>query len=90
MAIRGEPRMLAIPTTTPSRLSLVNLYQVEYIYDVLMELQGVTRYYDFTIARSLKAPDGFNKTVLLVNGQFPGVTPPTVTSILRFKRADNC
>lgn len=78
--------MLAIPITTPSRLSQVKLFQVEYIYNVLMESQGVTRYYDFTIARSFKAPDGFNKTVLLVNGQFPGVMLPTVMSFFAVKR----
>ena len=33
---------------------------------------GVIRTYDFTIARGNIAPDGVNKSVLLVNGQFPG------------------
>lgn len=78
--------MLAIPITTPSRLSQVKLFQVEFIYKVLMKSQGVTRYYDFTIARGFKAPDGFNKTMLLVNGQFPGVMPSTVMSFLAVKR----
>ena len=35
---------------------------------------GVVRDYSFTVARGLIAPDGFNKTALLVNGQFPGPT----------------
>ncbi|KAF4632077.1 hypothetical protein G7Y89_g6052 [Cudoniella acicularis] len=32
---------------------------------------GVIRAYDFTISRAQKAPDGYLKDVLLVNGQFP-------------------
>ncbi|MCJ1307056.1 hypothetical protein MMC25_000702 [Agyrium rufum] len=35
---------------------------------------GVIRAYDFTIARGFKAPDGVNRSVILVNGQFPA--PP--------------
>ncbi|KAH0538587.1 hypothetical protein FGG08_004837 [Glutinoglossum americanum] len=33
---------------------------------------GVTRYYDFTIARGQIAPDGVERQALLINGQFPG------------------
>ncbi|KAH8672006.1 Cupredoxin [Tricladium varicosporioides] len=33
---------------------------------------GVIRRYDFTISRGKKAPDGYQKDVLLINGQFPG------------------
>ncbi|KAI2472274.1 putative multicopper oxidase [Annulohypoxylon bovei var. microspora] len=33
---------------------------------------GVTRRYDFNISRSVIAPDGYEKRVLLVNDQFPG------------------
>ncbi|KAL1836974.1 hypothetical protein VTJ49DRAFT_4424 [Mycothermus thermophilus] len=33
---------------------------------------GVTRHYDFTISRGYIAPDGYQRDVLLVNGQFPG------------------
>lgn len=33
---------------------------------------GYTWNYDFTIERGVIAPDGFNKSVLLVNGQYPG------------------
>ncbi|KAJ5725494.1 uncharacterized protein N7483_006851 [Penicillium malachiteum] len=33
---------------------------------------GVTRYYDFTISRAYNAPDGYNKSAILINGQFPG------------------
>ncbi|KAI0861288.1 multicopper oxidase-domain-containing protein [Xylaria cubensis] len=33
---------------------------------------GVTRYYNFTVSRGSQSPDGVSKTMLLVNGQFPG------------------
>ncbi|TAQ91423.1 hypothetical protein B7494_g134 [Chlorociboria aeruginascens] len=33
---------------------------------------GVTRSYDFTIERGILAPDGVNKSMVLINGQFPG------------------
>ena len=33
---------------------------------------GVTRNYDFTIARATISPDGVNRSVILVNNQFPG------------------
>ncbi|KAH8433918.1 uncharacterized protein LDX57_011554 [Aspergillus melleus] len=33
---------------------------------------GVTRYYNFTISRGDTAPDGYAKSGLLINGQFPG------------------
>lgn len=33
---------------------------------------GKTRYYDLTVSRSIKAPDGYQKNVILVNDQFPG------------------
>ncbi|KAL9601650.1 MAG: hypothetical protein Q9219_002370 [cf. Caloplaca sp. 3 TL-2023] len=35
---------------------------------------GVTRSYDLTLARGYIAPDGVNKSVILINGQFPGPT----------------
>ncbi|KAI9641882.1 hypothetical protein NHQ30_009749 [Ciborinia camelliae] len=33
---------------------------------------GKTRYYDLTVSRSIKAPDGYQKNVILINDQFPG------------------
>ncbi|KAL8923535.1 MAG: hypothetical protein Q9172_003071 [Xanthocarpia lactea] len=33
---------------------------------------GVTRYYNFTLARTQIAPDGYLKNMILVNDQFPG------------------
>ncbi|KAI9704711.1 MAG: hypothetical protein M1836_006491 [Candelina mexicana] len=35
---------------------------------------GVIRRYDFTIKRGLKAPDGYQKQVILINDQYPGPT----------------
>lgn len=35
---------------------------------------GVIRSYHFTITRGFKAPDGVNKSMLLINDQFPGPT----------------
>ncbi|KAI1436999.1 multicopper oxidase-domain-containing protein [Xylaria sp. CBS 124048] len=32
----------------------------------------ITRHYDFEISRGTIAPDGYEKSVILVNGQFPG------------------
>lgn len=33
---------------------------------------GVTRHYDFNIASGKLSPDGYEKDMLLINGQFPG------------------
>ena len=33
------------------------------------------RSYDFTFARGIAAPDGYEKSTLLINGQYPGVSP---------------
>ncbi|KAL9004642.1 MAG: hypothetical protein Q9188_002533 [Gyalolechia gomerana] len=35
---------------------------------------GVIRSYDFTIARGVVAPDGYEKESMLINGQYPGPT----------------
>ena len=35
---------------------------------------GITRYYNFVISRGTIAPDGVERSVILVNGQFPGPT----------------
>ena len=32
----------------------------------------MTRYYNFSVSRDYKTPDGYNKSVILVNDQFPG------------------
>ena len=36
--------------------------------------RGQVREHNFTIARGFISPDGFNKSAILVNGQFPGPT----------------
>ena len=33
---------------------------------------GITRKYEFTIARGIISPDGFNKSAILVNNRYPG------------------
>ncbi|KAL8792760.1 MAG: hypothetical protein Q9195_004647 [Heterodermia aff. obscurata] len=33
---------------------------------------GVTRHYEFVVSRAQLAPDGYQKNMILVNGQFPG------------------
>lgn len=33
---------------------------------------GVTRYYDFNIARAKLSPDGYQRDMIVVNGQYPG------------------
>lgn len=35
---------------------------------------GVIRSYNFTLARGTLAPDGYQKSMILINGQFPGPT----------------
>lgn len=39
---------------------------------------GVTRSYEFNIARGIISPDGVNKSIIMVNGQFPGVSRCTI------------
>ena len=41
---------------------------------------GVTRYYDFNVARGIIAPDGVNRSSILVNNQYPGVSGSTALS----------
>jgi hypothetical protein len=36
------------------------------------QVYSVIRTYDFTVKRGKKAPDGYLKDVLIINGQFPG------------------
>ena len=56
---------------------------------------GVTRSYDFTIARGTLSPDGYQKDMLLVNGQYPGVcivliqqAQPLIAQSLAFDRSE--
>ncbi|KWU44544.1 hypothetical protein RHOSPDRAFT_17827 [Rhodotorula sp. JG-1b] len=41
---------------------------------VLAQEPATTRYYDFVLEQRNGAPDGFNKTMLVVNGMYPGPT----------------
>ncbi|KAI2624506.1 multicopper oxidase [Xylaria nigripes] len=41
-------------------------------YSTDVPVTGVTRYYDFDVRRKLLAPDGFEKSGIFVNEQFPG------------------
>jgi FtsP/CotA-like multicopper oxidase with cupredoxin domain len=45
---------------------------VEYSEPKTPPTTNITRRYDFTIARGLAAPDGYERHMLLINGQFPG------------------
>jgi hypothetical protein len=36
------------------------------------DIAGVTRYYDFTVARATHSPDGVTVPVIVVNGEYPG------------------
>lgn len=57
-----------------SHLQLVKLCWSGINSTILKVSVGVTRAYDFTIKRGFIAPDGVNKSVILVNGQFPAVS----------------
>lgn len=48
---------------------------------------GVFRNYDFTLKRGFIAPDGVNKSVILINGQFPGVSREMVSILQRLLTA---
>ena len=41
---------------------------------------GKTRKYDFTLKRATMAPDGFQREVIVVNGQYPGPTIEGMTA----------
>lgn len=52
--------------------------------NMLKDSVGVIRTYEFTIKRGFIAPDGVNKSVILVNGQFPAVSFPRACSSIFF------
>jgi hypothetical protein len=43
---------------------------------------GRTRKYDFTLQKKLLSPDGFEKDMIVVNGQYPGPTIEGLTERL--------
>lgn len=47
---------------------------------------GVYRTYDFTLSRGKISPDGYQKDVILVNGQFPGPAIEANCKLLEFPR----
>ncbi|TVY84019.1 oxidoreductase ptaK [Lachnellula suecica] len=46
--------------------------QITNFRNLLTSCRYVIRKYDFTVKRGKKAPDGYLKDVLIINGQFPG------------------
>jgi len=52
---------------------MIDGHSTDYFLD---PYTGVTRYYDWTLAKQDCAPDGVNTTCLLVNGQVPGQFMP--------------
>ena len=59
-------------TAAPHRQA--NLVNPHFLLPSLVSRLGPERFYDFTIARGKIAPDGYEKDVLLINGQFPAPT----------------
>ena len=57
-----------IPNTGNEILDLVTTLHVLNTRDL-----GLTRHYEFTIKRGIIAPDGVNKSSILINDQSPGV-----------------
>ena len=72
-AFLGVPGQQQLPTPMSSHLRLVRLHWAEIGSTSLKGFVGVIRAYDFTIKRGFIAPDGVNKSVILINGQFPAV-----------------
>ncbi|KAH9947844.1 multicopper oxidase [Amylocystis lapponica] len=62
----STPRKLPTVTTNASSSYLMNM-------DLVNE-STTTRYFEWTVAEAMGAPDGFQKPMLVVNGQFPGPT----------------
>ncbi|TGO22870.1 hypothetical protein BPAE_0152g00250 [Botrytis paeoniae] len=59
------PQLPLYNSTNAPQTSLQNTYGA-------IPNTGRTVYYDWTISRGYIAPDGVNKSVILINGQFPG------------------
>ena len=57
-----------------SHLRQVRLRWAVIASTMLKVTVDVSRLYDFTIKRGFIAPDGVNKSVILVNDQFPAVS----------------
>jgi hypothetical protein len=48
---------------------------------------GVTRKYDFTVTDALLAPDGKQKNMIVVNGQYPGPLIEVILIVQLFSAA---
>src|SRR4051812_29644495 len=59
----------------PKELETRNEQPEPYIFDPLPKLtetSPTTRYYDFELTKKSLSPDGFERVVWTVNGQYPG------------------
>ena len=54
-----------------SALHWVKRNETMYV-QALLTLSSVIRQYEWTVARGFKAPDGYRKEGLFINGQLPG------------------
>ncbi|MCJ1470848.1 hypothetical protein MMC07_009495 [Pseudocyphellaria aurata] len=66
-----------LPFGTPwgrRNVTNTNPYAVSTNPSEIAPITNATRQYDFTIRRGFIAPDGVNKSVILINDQFPGPT----------------
>lgn len=61
-----------ISWTRPRRPTLVSLVNSKFLKAICLTDQGMTRYYSWTVTNETLAPDGVEKAMLVVNGQFPG------------------
>lgn len=58
----------------PRNVTNTDPYAVSTNPSEVAPVTNVIRHYDFTIRRGFIAPDGVNKSVILINDQFPGPT----------------
>ena len=62
----GGATVLPVVSTPDSSASVMNMS--------LINEPPTTRHYDFVVEEAMGAPDGVEKLMLVVNGQFPGPT----------------
>jgi hypothetical protein len=56
-----------------SLLHSCQAYSTDSAYGHRADLpQGINRYFEFNVSRSIIAPDGVERHVILANGQYPG------------------
>ncbi|KAL9011159.1 MAG: hypothetical protein Q9173_003972 [Seirophora scorigena] len=71
--VQSVALVASLPQTATNGPSQLGTLQAPTFPDFLSGV-GVIRPYDFTISRGYIAPDGVNRSVMLINGQFPGPT----------------